>query len=106
MPRAKRVQNVNTYKFMDHGALSAIGTTALQLSASSVTAQSGIVVRADLANTEAVYIGNSDVTAGTTDTTDGMPLNAGDVFIFPANNISNVYARSTASSQKVYWFLI
>lgn len=106
MPRAKRVQNVNTYRFLDHGAVSSIGATALPLSATGIFAQSGVVVRADASNTAPVYVGNADVTAGTVDATDGMPLNANDVFIFPAYDIADVYVRSTGGSQKVYWFVI
>lgn len=105
MPRAKRVQSVETYKHLDHGAVT-VGTTAVQLSSTSIYAQAGIAIRADKDNAGTVFVGNSDVTTGTSDSTDGFPLYKKDVYIIPSDNVSNVYVRATEASQKVYWMLI
>lgn len=105
MPRAKRVQSVETYRHLDHGSVT-VGTTAVQLSSTSVHANSGIAIRADKDNAGTVFVGNSDVTTGTSDSTNGFPLYKKDVYIIPADDVSNVYVRATEADQIVYWMLI
>lgn len=76
-------------------------TTAAVLGAST-SASIGITVKAADDNTDAVYIGNSDVTAGGTAATDGYPLLAGDSHFFPVNNLNLLYGISASGTQKVY----
>ena len=62
----------------DHAEKTSIGATALQLLATSLPIQVGIEIKAAVANGAGiVYVGNSDVTAGGTDATDGFALAAG-----------------------------
>ncbi len=87
----------------DHGSNRDIDTTAEQLTATSFSAKFGVLVRADSANTGTIFIGNSDVTAGTTDATDGFPLAAGEAKSFPVDNPNKLYAIGSATNQIAYW---
>ena len=85
------------------GAKSAIGTSAVKVVASSQSAQSGVMLRADKANTDIVYIGTSTVTAGTVDATDGFPLSAGDIMFIPVVDVSLIFAIAASGTQRVFW---
>jgi hypothetical protein len=85
------------------GAKSAIGATALQLTSSPTSCQSGVLIRADKANTGTVYVGPAAVTAGTADATDGFPLAAGDIIFIPVVDASLVFAIGSATGQRVFW---
>jgi hypothetical protein len=86
-----------------HGAKSGITTSATPIVASSKSAQSGVLIRADKANTDTVYIGQSTVTAGTTDATDGFPLYAGDFVFIPVIDAALIYAIAASGTQRVFW---
>jgi len=89
------------------GAQSSITTSAVQMVASSTPASVGLTIRADRANTGIVFVGNSSgVTAGTDDSTDGMPLSPGEVLNIELNNANKVYLIASASTQKVYWVAV
>lgn len=88
---------------LDHGSNRDIDTAAEQITATSYTAKFGVVIKADIANTGIVYIGNSDVTAGTTAATDGFPLSAGESILLKVNNSNIPYAIGSAINQVVYW---
>lgn len=85
------------------GAKSAIGTSAVQIVAAYTPCQSGVLVRADSANTDTVYLGDGTVTHGTADATDGFPLSAGDMTFVPVTDASLVFAISATSPQRVFW---
>lgn len=86
------------------GSKSAIGTSAVQIIATSTPAKIGVVVKAANSNTGTVYIGNSTgVTAGTTDATDGFELAGGESVTIDIDNVNKLYAIGSASGQKVYW---
>jgi hypothetical protein len=96
-------ETVNSF---NHGRTSAIGTTAVSLTDTSMLAAKGVQVRAADSNTATVYLGNSDLTADTADQTDGFPLAAGEALFVPVNDAQKVFVRSTVAGQKVFWFAI
>ena len=87
----------------DHGRKSSISTSAVQMTTVSFSAVKGVLVVADKDNSGKVYVGNSDVTADTTDATDGIELNAGDAVVIPVDNPNKIYIIGSASGQKVFW---
>ncbi len=87
----------------DHGSNLDIDTTAEQITTTSFAAKFGVTIKADITNTGIVYIGNSDVTAGTTAATDGFPLSAGESLTLEVSNSNIPYAIASANNQKVYW---
>lgn len=91
-----------------HGAKSSIGTSAVQMKASSVPANNGVMVKADIANTGIVYVGSSSsVTAGgTSDSTDGFQLNPGDGIVITVDNANDIYLIASVASQRVYWIAL
>lgn len=85
------------------GSKSSIGTSAVQIITSSTPVKVGVTVKAADNNTGTVYIGNSTVTAGTTDATDGFELAGGESVTIEINDVNKVYAISSTTGQKVYW---
>jgi len=90
----------------DHGSNLDVDTTAEQLTTTSIPCKVGILIRADHANTGDIYIGNSDVTAGTEGATDGMQLKAGDAVFLEISNANLIYVIGSAINQKVYFLTI
>ena len=90
----------------DHGANRDIDATAEQITSTSFACKFGVRLRADPANTGTIYIGNSDVTAGTTDATDGFPLRAGESVFLPVSNANIPYAIGSTTNQIVYWLAV
>ncbi len=88
---------------LDHGSNLDIDTTAEQITTTSFASKFGVTVKAAADNTGTVYIGNSDVTAGTTAGTDGFPLEPGESITLPVNNSNLLYAIGSAANQKVFW---
>lgn len=88
---------------LDHGSNLDIDTGAEQITTTSFSAKFGITLKADITNTGIIYIGNSDVTAGTTAATDGFPLSAGETLTLEVNNSNIPYAIASANNQKLYW---
>lgn len=91
---------------LDHGSNRDIDTTAEQITSTSYAAKFGVLIKASPLNTGTVYIGNSDVTAGTTDATDGFPLLPGETVLIKVNNANIPYAIGSANNQIVYWFAV
>lgn len=88
---------------LDHGSNLDIDTTAEQITSTSFSCKFGLTLKADITNTGIIYIGNSDVTAGTTAATDGFPLSAGETLTLEVNNSNIPYAIASANNQKLYW---
>jgi len=88
---------------LDHGSNRDIDTTAEQITSTSFACKFGVTVKADITNTGIIYIGNSDVTAGSTAATDGFPLSAGETLTLEVNNPNLLYAIASANNQKIYW---
>ncbi len=90
----------------DHGRKSAIGTTAVQLTVTSTHAPRGVQLKASVANSGTVYVGNSDVTAGAADATDGFPLGAGEALFVPIDDPSKIYLVGTSAGQIVFFVVV
>jgi len=88
---------------LDHGSNLDIDTTAEQITSTSFACKFGVTLKADITNTGIIYVGNSDVTAGSTAATDGFPLSAGETLTLEVNNPNLLYAISSANNQKIYW---
>lgn len=88
---------------LDHGSNLDIDTTAEQITSTSFACKFGVTVKADITNTGIIYVGNSDVTAGSTAATDGFPLSAGETLTLEVNNPNLLYAIASANNQKIYW---
>lgn len=91
---------------MDHGSNRDVDTSAEQITSTSFACKFGLTLRASESNTGIIYIGNSDVTAGTTDATDGMPLSPGDSLFLPVTNSNIPYAIASANNQIIYWVAV
>lgn len=101
----QRIQ-IGAENAFDHGSKSGITTAAVPIVATKTICKRGVQVKADSANAGIVYIGNSDVTNGSADATDGFPLSAGQGLFVPAQDAATVYVVASAATQKVYWFTV
>lgn len=97
---------VATASSFDHGSKSAISTAAVQITSTSTATTKGVLVKAANANSGTIYVGNSDVTRGTTDATDGFELSAGESVVVMVDNANKVYVIGSASGQKVFWLTV
>ena len=96
----------NAQATLDHGSNLDVDTSAEQMTATSFAAVNGVLVMADSTNTGIIYVGNSDVTAGNTAGTDGIPLVAGASAVIPINNPNKIYVIASAENQKIYWLAV
>ena len=94
-----------TWANITTGAVSSIGTTAIQISSARKTT-SGVYIKADATNTSPVYIGGSTVTRGTADATDGFPIAASEWVFIEIADPSLIYVISSGTGQKVYFQFI
>ena len=100
---SKSVGITGTFKT---GANLDVDTSAEVLTSTDFDTTQGVMITADSDNSGVVYIGNSDVDAGATDATSGIPLSAGESLFFSANNPSSIYVIGSAVNQKVYWLAV
>lgn len=105
MPRAKRVQTIDTYNFFQTGSVT-VGTSKAQLTATSLKTKKGVLVKADVNNAGEVYVGPVSVTAGSPDSTSGLQLSANDSVELEVADVSDVYVIASAAGQKVYWLIV
>jgi hypothetical protein len=91
----------------DHGRKSGVGTTAVQLVALSTPATRGVLVRASHDNSGTVSVGSStNVTADTSDSTDGLPLAPGESLLVKVDDANKVYVIANATGQKVFYLAV
>lgn len=90
----------------DHGSKGSVGAAAVQIVATKTRCFRGVQVKADSSNTGVVYVGNSDVTAGSAEATDGFPLSAGQGLFVPVQDAATVYVVGSSAGQKVYWVTV
>ena len=57
-------------------------------------------------NTGTIYVGPSDVTAGTTPATDGWPLAAGEEIFLPLADPRTVFAVASAANQQLHVVIV
>jgi hypothetical protein len=91
---------------LDHGSNLDIDSTAEQITSTSFACKFGVTLRADLTNPGALFIGNSDVTNGSTAATDGMILYPGDSLFLPVTNSNIPYAIGAVNNNKIYWIAV
>jgi len=88
----------------DHGRKSSIGTTAVQITTTSIVARQGVLVKSSVKNSVRLFVGNSDVTADSADATDGVELAPGDWVMVPVDNANKVYViAESGTASKVFW---
>ena len=75
-----------------------VGTTAVQLTATSTPCKKGVLAKALSTNGDKVYVGKSGVTTGT-----GYELTAGETVAIEVDNVNKVYAIAGAAGQVVCW---
>ena len=90
-------------QLFDHGSNRDVDATAEALTSVTTEWENGVLIKASISNTGVVYVGNSDVTAGTTDATDGFPLSAGDSLFLEYKRADEIYVIGSAANQIVYW---
>ena len=90
----------------DHGSNLDIDLVAEQLTPEDRPCKIGILVKADDDNTGDIFIGNTDVTAGTDPLTDGMRLVPGDSIFFNVRNANDLYVIGSAVNQKAWYFTV
>jgi len=87
---------------LENGVRTTTGSTAIALSSTSIPCQ-GLVVKALSANATTIWVGKSDVTADTTATTGGYPLDPGESVGVPCRDVNEVYIRGAASGLSAAW---
>jgi hypothetical protein len=85
----------------EHGSNRDVDTAAEQLP--NQVAKYGVTIKAARNNTANIYVGKSDVTADTTDATDGFELVPGESLFLPVSNANLIYVIAAAVNQKVFW---
>jgi len=90
------------------GRKSSIGTSPTQITSDLTKADEGVLIYADKNNTATLYVGSSSsITADSSDSTDGFPLDPGDSVVMRVRNPSSVYVlASTGSSSKLWWLIV
>lgn len=83
-----------------------VGTNAVQVTSSPTRFVKGVVVLADSANSAPVYVGSYLVTADSAETSGGFPLEAGKSVSLQIEDLSKLYAVSTAAAQKLAWIAV
>jgi len=84
-----------------------VGLATVQLTTDgSLTTEKGIQIYADISNSGIVYVGNSDVTANSSDTTDGFPLDPGNSFLVPIRHPYRLHLVSNVTNSKVWWMTL
>ena len=79
-----------------------LGTTAVQLTSTSILTKKGVLIKADDDNTGSVYIGKDD----TVSTTTGFRLSAGQGIAIEVDDASKIWLIADADNQKVHWIAI
>ena len=93
-----------TFASFDHGSNRDIGTAIEQFVAPRNYAfKKGILLKAAVTNAGIIYVGNNDVTAGTTGATDGFPLSGGDSVFIEVSDPSELYVIASVATQVLYW---
>lgn len=84
----------------------AVGTTAAAITSAPYACKRGVGVKASPSNAGVIYVGPSDVTAGSTPATDGWPLAAGEELFLPLDDPRAVYAIASVANQQLYVVLV
>ncbi len=82
-----------------HGS---VGTSAAQVSEHALRAVKGVKIKADLGNSDNVYVGYDD----TVTNTNGYQLDAGEEVTIEIDALNKVWVYGGASSQGYSWLVI
>lgn len=96
---------MSTWSNIETFAKSGIWTTAVQLTSTYATT-SGVYIKASSTNTWIIYVGNSTVTRGTTDATDGFELSAGEGVFIKITDPTLIYVIYSTTGGRVSCQLI
>lgn len=100
------IRPISTGSTITTGRKSSISTSAVQMTASSITAIQGVQVKAADTNSDKIYVGPSGVTADSSDSTDGYPLAPGDAILVPVNNANVIYLIAGSGTQKAFFLVL
>ena len=100
---ATNITSITLTKVIDHGSNLDVDTVAERLTATNFACRNGVVVKASALNCGTVFVGLSDVTAGTAEATDGFPLAAGENVTIEVTNVNLIYVIADTNNQLVYW---
>ena len=93
------IENQTHPEFMaGHGT---IGTTATKASALQIKAYHSVKIKADSANTDNVYVGQSDQVTST----NGYQLDAGEEVEIPVDRLDKVWVIGGAAAQGYSWLV-
>lgn len=80
-----------------------VTTTAAAISSDGSKLGQGVQLKADAANSVAIWVGSSaGVTAGTDSETDGFPLDPGEGVFYPTQYENEIYAIVSAGSETLH----
>lgn len=79
-----------------------VGTGFVPLVTQSFFCKRGILVKADISNSDIIFIGNSDVSVSGK----GFPLAAGESYPIPLNDLAKLFAVSATPAQVLYFFAL
>lgn len=96
---------VTSQNKFNHGRNSDVDTAAEQITTTNIVASHGVLVKAANGNSGKIYVGKSDVTADSTDATDGFELGAGESVFVEIDNANKVYVIASAANQSVYYIV-
>jgi hypothetical protein len=103
----REIKETSPTNEMHHGH-KAVGATAVKLTPLEFTFNRGIRIRAPgandpVANTLAVWVGDSGVTADSVEGSGGYPLAPGESVLLQVDDPTKIYVISTAGGQDVSW---
>lgn len=90
----------------DHGGKTGIGISAIQITGTSIAATFGVQLKAGNSNAGIIYIGNSDVTSGAADVTDGFELGAGEGMLLKVDTPTTAFAIGSTANQRLFYFVV
>jgi hypothetical protein len=94
----------NSNKFYT-GSLSAITLNPLRLTSLDISTNEGVLVYADSGNLEAIYVGDSNVTAGTNNNTDGFPIPPGKALLIKIDQPNKIFCVTPSgfTGHRAFW---
>lgn len=100
------IDNKDTVKDAVRQGHKAVGTSAVQITVNETSFIKGVLLKAAAANTAPVYFGGYNVTADAAETSGGFPLAASDTLFLAIEDLSRLYAVSSAAGQDVAWIAV
>ena len=95
------IPTLEIFKTIDSNATE-VGTTAEAVPATPLANRKGLFIRNMEAPGTYVYLGASNITADSTETTGGFPLNGGEVMFLTLDGSCTLYGRSASGNLTVH----